>query len=112
MFESADFIIEELKDLKKSVQRQQMMYNERMHMIEPAMYGKYPSEKTQMEMRRAIKQVMANDFAELPLSKLNSIELREIVLGKVMENTKVKRFFAGPEEFEHVFQNAYQELVA
>lgn len=107
-----DFIIEELRDLKKSVQRQQMMYNERMHMLEPAMYGKYPSEKSQMEMRRAIKQVMASDFAELPLSKLNSIELRELVLGKVMENTKVKRFFVGPEEFEHVFQSAYQELVA
>jgi hypothetical protein len=55
---------------------------------------------------------MASDFAELPLSKLNSVELRELVLGKVMENTKVKRFFAGPEEFEHVFQSAYQELVA
>jgi hypothetical protein len=107
-----DFIIEELRDLKKSVQRQQMMYNERMHMFEPAMYGKYPSDKIQMEMRRAIKQVMESDFAEFPLSKLNSIELRELVLGKVMENTKVKRFFAGPEEFDHVFQSAYQELVA
>jgi hypothetical protein len=105
-----DFIIEELRDLKKSIQSQQMMYNERMHMFEPEMYGKYPAEKT--IMYRAIKQVMASDFADLPLSQLNSIDLRELVLGKVMENTKVKRLFAGPKEFEHAFQSAYQDLVA
>ena len=78
-----DFIIEELKELKKTVQRQYLMHNERMHTLEPAMYGKYPSEKTRMEMRKAIKQVLANDLSDLPASKLNSAELRELVLGKV-----------------------------
>jgi hypothetical protein len=81
-------------------------------MFEPEMYEKYPSEKTQRVMYRAIKQVMASDFAELPLFQLNSIEQRELVHGKVMENIKVKRLFAGPKEFDHAFQSAYQDLVA
>jgi hypothetical protein len=107
-----DFIIEELKELKKSVQRQQMMYNERMHFIEPAMYGKYPSEKTHMEMRRAIKQVISNELPEFPPSKRNLPELREMVFHRIMENPKLHRYFAGPEEFEAVFQSVYQDLVA
>jgi hypothetical protein len=81
-------------------------------MFEPAMYANYPSEKIQMEMSRAIKQIMASDFAEVHLSNLNSEEIREHVLGKVMEKTRLKRFFAGPEELQHVFQSAYQDLVA
>ena len=107
-----DFIIEELRDLKKTVQRQQMLYNDRIHMLEPALYGKYPSDKTRMEMRRAIKDAIDIETKNLPLSKRKSPELKEIIFHRVMGNENVHRYFAGPEEFEIVFREAYQELVA
>ena len=108
-----DYIIEELKDLKKTVQRQEMMYNERLHhMLEPAMYGKYPSDKIHMEMRRAIKQVISKEFPELSMSKRKSPEMKEMIFHRVMDNPKLHRFFAGPEEIEMVFQNVYSDLVA
>ena len=107
-----DFIIEELKELKKSVQRQEMIYNDRMHMIEPAMYGKYPAEKTHIEMRRAIKQVISNEFSEFSVSERRSPEFRQMIFHRLIDNSKVARQFAGPEEFEHVFEREYQNLVA
>lgn len=108
-----DFIIEELKDLKKTVQRQEMMYNDRLHhLMEPALYGKFPSEKTHMEMRRAIKQVLAKDFPEVPVSKRNSDEVMGQVFHRVMDNPKIQRYFAGLEEIEVVFHNVYRDLVA
>jgi len=107
-----DFIIEELKDLKKSVQRQQMLYNDRMHLIEPSMYGKYPADKTHSEMRRAIKQVISNELPEISPSKRLSPEFRQMIMHRVMDNSKVARFFGGPEEFEDVFERVFQDLVA
>jgi hypothetical protein len=108
-----DFIIEELRDLKKTVQRQEMMYSERLHhFMEPALYGKYPSEKTHMEMRRAIKQVISKEFPEMPISKRSPPEVMERVFHRVMDNPKIQRFFTGPEEIEVVFQNVYRDLVA
>lgn len=108
-----DFIIEELKDLKKTVQRQEMMYNDRLHhLMEPALYGKYPSEKTHMEMRRAIKHVISNEFPDIPVSKRSSPEVMERVFHRVIDNPKIQRYFAGPEEIEVVFHNVYRDLVA
>lgn len=105
-----DFIIEELKDLKKVVQRQQMMYNDRVHMMEPALYGKYSSERTRMEMRKAIKNLIS-EYPEVPMSKSKSPKFKEMVLQRIMNDERVAQYFAGPEEFESVFYDAYQELM-
>ncbi len=107
-----DFIIEELRDLKKVVQRQQIMYNERMHMIEPAMYGKYPSDRTKMEMRKAIKEAIDSEFAKAPSSKVKTTDLRDSVFLNIMKNERLHRYFSGPEELELTFREAYQELVS
>ena len=108
-----DFIIEELKDLKKTVQRQEMMYRGRLyHLMEPALYGKNPSEKIHMEMRRAIKQVISKDFPGIPVSKRSSPDIMERVLHRVMDNPRIQRYLAAPEEIEAVFHNVYRDLVA
>lgn len=107
-----DYIIEELRELKKTVQIQQMMYNERMHMLEPALYGKFPSEKTHMEMRRAVKQVISREFPELPISKRKSPEMKDMIFNSVMNNERIRKIFASPTEMEMVFHDVYQELVA
>lgn len=107
-----DYIIEELRELKKTVQIQQMMYNERMHMLEPALYGKYPSEKTHMEMRRAVKQVISREFPELPISKRKSPEMKDMIFNSVMNNERIRKIFVSPAEMEMVFHDVYQELVA
>ena len=113
-----DYIIEELKDLKKilqrqeAVQRQERMYNERMHMLESAKYGKHPSDKTYMEMRRAIKQVISRDFPDYPASERKSPEMMEMVFRQIIDNEKIQRYFAGPKEIATVFHNVYRDLVA
>lgn len=108
-----DFIIEELKDLKKTVQRQEMMYNDRLHhLMEPALFGKYPPEKAHMEMRRVIKQTLAKEFPETPHSKRDSSEVMRQVYHRVMDNPKIQRYFAGPEEIDMIFHDVYRDLVA
>lgn len=107
-----DFIIEELKDLKRAVQRQQILYSERMRMFEPAIYGKYSAEKTRFEMRRAIKEAIDSELISFPASKRKSPELRDAIFHKIMSNERLQRYFAGPEEFELTFREAFQELVA
>lgn len=107
-----DFIIEELRDLKKSIQRQEMINNERMHMLEPAFYGKYPSEKTHMEMRRAIKQVLTKELPELSMSKRKSPEMKDMIFSRIMSNERIRNYFGGPEEIHHVFNEIYHDLVA
>jgi hypothetical protein len=106
-----DFIIEELRDLKKAVQRQQIMHNERMHLSGPVLYGKYPSERTKMEMRRAIKEAINADFTKTPISKIKSSELRDAVFLNIMNNERLHEYFASPEELELTFREAYQELM-
>ncbi|KJZ06398.1 RNA helicase [Halomonas sp. S2151] len=107
-----DFIIEELRDLKKTVHRQAIMYNERLHSMEPALYGKYPSEKLHLEMRKLIKQAINDSSINFPVSKRNSPELKNMIYSQVMNSDKVKNYFAGPEEFDMVFHEVYQDLVA
>ncbi|WP_281649225.1 hypothetical protein [Parendozoicomonas sp. Alg238-R29] len=107
-----DFIIEELKDLKKSVQRQEMINSERIHMSSPSMYGKYPPDRTFMEMRRAIKKVIGNEFPECSSSDINKPEFKEIIFHRIMDNERVRKFFAGPEEMQSVFQDAYANVAA
>jgi len=108
-----DFIIEELKDLKKTVQRQEMMNNERLHhLLEPPLYGKYPSEKTHMEMRRAIEHVISREFPGIPVSKRTSHDVMERVFNRVINNPKIQKYFADSEEIEIVFHDVYRELVA
>lgn len=106
-----DFIIEELRDLKKVVQRQQIIYNEKMHMIEPAMYGKYPSDRTKMEMRKAIKEAIDSEFTRTPSSKVKTTDLRDSVFLSIMKNERLHRYFSSPEELELTFREAYQELL-
>lgn len=106
-----DFIIEELRDLKKAVQRQQIMYNERMHASGPMLYGKYPSERTKMEMRRAINEAIKADFIKSPTSRMKSSEIRDSVFLNIMKNERLHEYFASPEELEFTFRETYQELM-
>ena len=106
-----DFIIEELKELKKIVHRQQSLYGERMHMIgRPIIYGKFPAEKIKLEMRRAIKEVINSERLNFPISEINSVEIREAVFQKIITNEGLKSYFASPEEFEMTFQEAIKEF--
>ncbi len=107
-----DFIIEELRDLKRSIQRQEITYNERIYHQEAAMYGKYPSEKTQLEMRRAIKKVINNELQEFPTSSRKSPEVKDMVFHHVMNDERLHKFFAGSEELHVTFENVYRDLVA
>lgn len=105
-----DFIIEELRDLKKIVQQQQIMQNERMHLSGPIPYGKYPSDRIKMEMRRAIKEAIHAELTKSPNSKIKSPELRNSVFHNIMKNERLHEYFASFEELESTFREAYQEL--
>jgi hypothetical protein len=107
-----DFIIEELKDLKKTIQRQEMMYSERMSMHEPALYGMHQKDKTQMEMRRAIKRVITNEFQELPASKRRSPEIKDMIFSQIMNDERLQKYFGGPEEIHMIFDRVYHDMVA
>ncbi len=107
-----DFIIEELKDLKKTMQRQEMMYSERTIMHEPAYFGKFPSDTVQMEVRRAIKRVINKEFSELPASKRKSPEIKEMIFHHVLNDERLHRYCGGPEEIQVMFDNVYHDLVA
>jgi hypothetical protein len=86
---------------------------ERMHMLSPSMYGKYPLEKTHMEMRRAIKQIISGELpAEMSMPERRSPEMREMVFHRLMDNERLRKYFAGPEEMRVVFQSAYDDLLA
>ena len=87
-----------------------MMYNDRIHMMEPALYGKYSSEKTRVEMRNAIKNLIS-EYPEMRTSKSKSPKFAEMVLQRIMNDDRVAQYFAGPEEFESVFHDVYQEFM-
>jgi hypothetical protein len=107
-----DFIIEELKDLKRVVQRQEMMQNERIYIQDSALFGKFPSDKTHLEMRRAVKRVIENEFSDISISKRKAPEVKEMIFHHVMNDKRLHKFFAGPEEIHVVFEDVYQDLVA
>jgi hypothetical protein len=107
-----DFIIEELKDLKRSIRRQEMTYSDRLHNHDVAMYGKYPSEVTQFEMRRAIKNVIKNELQEFPVSSRKSPEVKDMIFHHIMNDDSLHNFFAGSEELHVTFENVYRDLVA
>lgn len=105
-----DFIIEELKELKKSILRQHVVYNERGYPMPPPVYGKYSKEKPYVEMRKAIRDVYEKVFPEAYSSKVNTTELKSMVYERVLDMPDIKLFFGGLEEFEHVFNSVYQDL--
>ena len=108
-----DFIIEELKDLKRSIRRQEMTYNERVHNHEVAMYGKYPSEVMQIEMKCAISKIINNELQEFPVSSRKSPEVKDMVFHHIMNDENLHNFFAGSDELQlHVtFEKVYRDLV-
>lgn len=107
-----DFIIEELKDLKRTIRRQEMTYNERLHHHEPSMYGKYPPDVTYNEMNKAIQRVLSNDLQGIPKSNRKSSDVKDMVLHHVMNDEKLHHFFAGAEELHMTFDSVYRDLVA
>jgi len=105
-----DFIIEELRELRKAVQRQELNSIERLHMIGPARYGKFPFERAQAEMRRAIENVLSANLSNVSLSEFKSPEIKDKVFRHVLDDERIKKYFAGPEELRMVFQNVYEEM--
>ncbi|KGK43041.1 RNA helicase [Nitrincola sp. A-D6] len=111
-----DFIIEELRDLKKSVHRQTLMYNDRFHSIEPAFYGRYPSEKLYMVMKNLIKKTinnssLNNSSINYSISKKNLPEIRKKIYSQLMNDEQIQHYFSGPEEFDMVFNEVCQDLL-
>jgi hypothetical protein len=106
-----DFIIEELKDLKLTIRRQEMTYHERLHHDETSMYGKYPSDVTYSVMSEAIKRVLSNDLHGLHKSKHKTADVKDMVFHHVMSDEKLQNFFAGSDELYIIFENVYRELV-
>lgn len=104
-----DFIIEELRDLKKLVHLQQMMHKERTHITKPIRYGKYSSKKTSMEMKNAIIEAF-NNMQERNMDKIKSSELKKIIFQQVMANENIKRCFPSQEEFDVAFCEVFQEV--
>ncbi len=71
-----DYIIEEIRDLKKVVNRQKRLSHEQRMLFDPARYGKYSSNKTRSIMRKVIFDAIENDISHLSPSELNSEEAK------------------------------------
>lgn len=106
-----DFIVEQLRELKKAMQRQEAIYYERIF-SDPNSYRDYPTDKTRIEMMRAVKQVLSRECRDIPPSKRQLPEVREKVFSIVSRNDRLHRYFESPREAEIVFNDVFDELVA
>ncbi len=103
-----DYIIEELREIKKAIQWQPNVFKGKLHQLSQQMVGKNPTERTMMEMRKAIKEAINFDSQKTPDKRLNLTELKDLVLSIMVKNGHV-RDFASAEEFEHAFNDIYFE---
>jgi len=107
-----DFIIEELRDLKKLVHRQEMISREHRMLIEPARYGRVPSSKAKEIMRREILRAIENDMPNIPPSEMNNEEVRHMLFERVMNSKNIGRYFEGPEEIHVLFNQVFDDIAA
>lgn len=107
-----DYIIEELKELKKNIMYQNALYNDRVYIGNPGSYGKYPREMVLSEMRRAVKNSINRELASSPLPIRDHPDFQDVIFEKIINNESIKKYFAGPEEFELTFREVYKDLSA
>lgn len=107
-----DFIIEELRDLKKLVHRQEMISREHSMFLEPARYGRVPSSKAKTIMKREIIRALENDMPNISPSEMNNEEVKHILLERVMSNKRISQYFEGPEEIHVIFNQVFEDIAA
>jgi len=107
-----DFIIEELRDLKKLVHRQEMISREQRMFLEPARFGRIPSSKAKTIMKREIIEALENDLPHLSPSEMNSEEVKHMLFDRVMNSKRIGRYFEGPEEMYAIFNQVYEDIAA
>lgn len=109
-----DFIIEELKELRKVVQQQQIVNNDRVNTITPpsisSLYdNKYSTEKNQINMSDVIKEIIKLHLHIQPPPNRNAEAIKDHVIFNLM-NRKNSEQYLSKTEFEEIFNKAYQEL--
>lgn len=107
-----DYIIEELRDLKKLVHRQEIISHEQRMFHEPARYGRVPSGKARSIMKREIIEALENDMPNISPSDMHSEEVKHMLFERVINSKRIGRYFEGPEEIHAIFNQVYEELAA
>lgn len=110
-----DFIIEELRELKRIIHMQaNVMYKERLHSIEPDVIinRKYGVENRYAEMKRLVLQALKKlDAKGVSNNKRNSSAVKKTIINDLKYDEKAHRYFSGPEEFDVFFHEVYQNMM-
>ena len=108
-----DYIIEELKEMKKYIQRSRITDREYIRMIdETPLIDEFP-EKLYIRMFNTINQILEEDFSESPTSsKRNSQKIRKMVFERILNDPRFRAYSPDPKQFHHVFMGVYNDVIS
>lgn len=106
-----DFIIEELRDLKKIIHRQEIISHENRMFIEPERFGRgVPSNKARSIMKREIIEALESEIPDIPRSEMNSEEIKHLLFTRVMNSKRIRKYFESSEEIHMIFNQVFNEI--
>lgn len=106
-----DFIIEELKELKKAVQQRQIIYTEREKVPGKQHYGKPATDALYSMAKSALKEAIVEELIKLPKDELKTPDLMDMIFDKIRDKKQVNSYFYGRDDLEVAFIEAYMEIV-